>query len=629
MASRPTAKFATILAATALLLSPLALSGTAGATIPAPTTIASLLTNDPTGGTTTNFEPAFLPDGHLLVLNPAMDTIVEMAADGSGQRLWAKVPSSALGFVGPSDIAYDSSLGLVFVSSETVDTLGHVNSLLDAYRTDGSHVATVVVTSYLKAVFWLSVAPTGDLLLASSGTSSSLGPIPGGLVDIALSYTPSPLPSVTVTGSTTLLSVAVNGAVANPAGDVFVCESGNALNPHDLTELTSAGSLITTIPNNQNCSHPAMDGANLLVDINPFLSDELRSVSVPSGASTTIESLSNTDLFPTPSGSFVRAAVMPPNVVGGTPGGLLITKNLEDRLPVSEDHVFLGQVFTSDSSDSPASRRLIATTGWSGVARYSSVAVNPATSAFAVVDQYGGSVTTMTSSGANQAQLVANLRIPTSYHSPGRYPVQVAIDPTRKYMFVLDALNNVYRFPIGGALFSSSVPKLPVRQVPIANAGTVPLAPSAIGLNGTLLYLGFRNVVYKEPELGGAPQVVVRLTSGATITAIDKGPSGDVFVAESGPKNAVAVLSAAGRLLRTLASPSGTHPIAVAQDGTGHVYFVDSLGRLDEVANVTGAKAVVLLHGAFNGVAADKSGDVVLTSALAVKATSSALLGLK
>jgi len=557
----------------------------------------------------------FLPNGQLLALDSSNNKLITMHADGTHQSVLATIP-------GPSAtpaIAFNSNLNLIFGAAGSGNT-----SALYAYTPAGQLVGTVDVQSLLSTVASIAVTPQGDLiigggLLFNNPTSNH------GLYKVQLSYTSGSSPSISITSSTSLYASAVTGVAVSASGTIYACT------PDALVSMASDGSAQQEISGNRNCRAPIISGSTLY-DAAPsttqMYGDNLQSVSLVTGQTTVLRTMSLTAMRPIITGRYTDISINPTNVIGGTPGGLTLTELNLQPIPGRLSDEQCPTIYSTDATG--GSGKVIALGNQYQLARFVNAVADPISNNFYVTDQFGGRVLSISPDGSSQHVVISNFRVPTGWDTRhvGTYPTVVAPDPTHKYLFVLDGSNVsvIRRFPLAGAAFSNSIPKLATRATPTVRGSSSTLYPNSMAVNGSMLYLGFMNRIFSETETGSAPKTVLTLPTSSTIDFITTGPDKNIYVGAHGATTSIVILSPKGKVVRTLNLGAAGNPVSIAADKAGHIFFTDPSGGLNMIAASGVGGVRHLLDGGYTGVAANGTGTILLLSRTEVDATTASRL---
>lgn len=566
-------------------------------------------------GFSAHLSTAFLPNGQLLALAPENKQLIIMQADGTAQSILATIDAPNV----TGALAFDASRNLILGAS-----VGSNSSSLYAFTPSGQAAGSVDVSNLVRQVNSIQVTPQGDVLIAGDFVNND--PTSNhGLYRLSLTYNSGANPSLTVNSSTVIYSSAVTGVAVGSDGTIYACTRG------DLVSMASDGSSVETISGNRACRAPIVAGSTLYdaaPSVTQLAADNLQSVSLITKQTTVLQTMSTIIMRPWITGLFWDISVNPSNVVGATPGGLTLSEENAQPIPISISDEFLPTLYSADATGGKA--KVIAVGSQRNSNRFVNVVANQTTHDFYITDQFGGRILAMSPDGTNQRVVVSNFRSPGGgdLHHVGTYPAIVAADPTHKYLFVLDGTNisTIRRFPIAGAEFSNSIPKLATRSTPTVHGSSGTLYATSIAVNGSLVYLGFSNAVYSETETGSAPKTVLSLPTGTTINFIATGADKNIYVGAHGSTNSIVVLSPAGKTLRTIKLGTSANPAVITADNANHVFFIDQFGGLNEVA-ATGVGGVRhIMDGAFTGVAANSNGTIMLLTRTEVDATTATRL---
>lgn len=557
----------------------------------------------------------FMPDGQLLALDSSNNLLITMHADGTHQSVLATIPApSAM----PA-LAYNSHLNLIVGAAGS----GSLSTLY-TYTPAGQLVGTVDVHTLFSSVSSIAVTPQGDLiiggaLLFNDPTSHH------GLYKVQLSYTSGSSPSISITSSTLLYAGAVTGVAVAASGTIYACT------PDALVSMASDGSAQQEISGNRNCRAPSVSGSTLY-DAAPsttqMYGDNLQSVSLTTGQTTVLRTMSLLAMRPFITGRYTGISVNPANVIGGTPGGLTLTELNLQPIPLRLSDEQCPTIYSTDATGGSA--KVIALGSQYHLARFVNAVADPSSNYFYVTDQFGGRVLAISPDGTNQRVVISNFRSPASWdvNHVGTYPAVVAPDSKNKYLFVLDGSNVsvVRRFPLAGADFSSSIPRLAARATPTVRGSSSTLYPNSLAVNGSLLYLGYMNKVFSETEMGSTPKTVLTLPTSSTIDFMTTGPDKNIYVGAHGATTSIVILSPTGKVVRTLKLGVAGNPVSIAVDNAGHVFFTDPSGGLNMIAASGVGGVRHLLNGDYTGVAANGQGTILLLSRTEIAATTASRL---
>ncbi len=594
-----------VLAGSLLLGTTLLAAGEAAASAPTFTTIAQLPTAIDSHNESFEFHPAFLPNGQLAVFDTFLNTISVMNADGTDQQPIASLPLNVDG----SNLIYDTSLKALAIVADRPT----ISSTLELFSPSGSLLASLDVSSTVQNVTSLAQGPGGEVLLGSTT----------GLYGVNVQMSSSSPAVYSLGNSNNIASGPVTGAAATST-DIFVCTTGA------MQEYTVSGSFVTNISGNSGCSSPTIDGGSLLDfagSTTMLFTQNLQSMSMSTFATSTLATLGYQYAPGFTTGSYEDLAVMPSNVVGGTPGGLILSELNTQSIPNSAGRALLPLLYATNASGALGSYKCIAVASTPNDLRYVNVIANPVANTFDFVDQWGGTVTQVSSSGAQATNIIYNYRAPDllSTDQFGYYPVSAAIDAKKKYLFTLDAMNRVRRFAsTGGSGLQGAL--LATRQVAGSPGSTVPLLATSLAVNNSLVYLGFNNDVYSETETGSAPKRVLAAPQYDTIASMKSGPNGDLLITATGAVPELYVYSSTGKLVKSIKWSFG-EPASSDIDSSGHVWIVSSTGDLYE-STLTSSRVTKVTTGNFTDVATSSNGTIMLVEPTTVVATTAVQLGL-